>query len=346
VSVEALDISDRAALDAMLERRKAEARPPVRGVIHAAGVAHPRLLTQTGDADFVAVMPAKVLGAWNLHQALADAPLDFFTLFSSVASLVISMGQGNYAAANTFLDALAHRRRADGLPATSINWGPWGDVGMATQLDLLAHFHHRGFYPMTAEQGCEALGWLMSERVTQAVVLGAKWTVVGDTSPLGIAAPMLEQLIAEQRAQDADGVCEDGAAPVDVLAQIAACEDDAAMLNVVSCHVRMVACRVLRIDGAGLAADANISQHGLDSMMAIELKNRLEQSLKVGVAIVDLLRGVSANDIAALVLPQLHDKRVVVHDAAVADIIANLDALSPADRAALLNDLTNQESSK
>lgn len=346
VSVEALDIGDRAALDAMLARRQADARPPVRGVVHAAGVAHPRLLSQTGDADFLAGMQAKVLGAWNLHEALAGAPLDFFTLFSSVAALVISMGQGNYAAANTFLDMLAHRRRADGLPATSINWGPWGDVGMATQLDLLAHFHHRGFYPMTAEQGCEALGWLMSERVSQAVVLGAKWTVVGDTSPLGIAAPMLEELIAAQRAQDADSGGSDDAAPVDVLALIAACEDDSAVHNAVAAHVGTVACRVLRIDSAALALDANISQHGLDSMMAIELKNRLEQSLKIGVAIVDLLRGVSANDIASLMLPQLRERRLALHDHAVADIIANLDALSPAERADLLNDLTNQELSK
>jgi acyl transferase domain-containing protein len=346
VTVEAMDIAQRGALDALLARMQREARPQIRGVIHAAGVAQPRLLSQTSNADFVSVMPAKVMGAWNLHCALKDAPLDFFTLFSSVASLVISMGQGNYAAANTFLDMLAHRRRADGLPATSINWGPWGDVGMATQLDLLTYFHSRGFYPMTAEQGCDALGWLMSGRVGQAVVLGAKWSVVGETSPLGIAAPMLAQLIAEESRQDAGAQSSEVGAPVNLLALIAACADEPAMLELIAGHVHLLACRVLRIDGARLGLDANISNHGLDSMMAIELKNRLEQSLKVGVAIVDLLRGMSASEIAGLVLTQLKDQQLIAHDSAVAAIIADLDMLSVAEREALLNDNANRESSK
>ncbi|MBM7093846.1 KR domain-containing protein, partial [Streptomyces sp. S12] len=110
-------------------------------------------------------------------------------LFSSVAAQVASMGQGNYAAANNFLDLLAQHRRAQGLPALSVGWGPWGDVGMAIKLDLTTFFHDRGLYPMSAEQGCRALGRLLTApELPHAVVLGAKWTRVGETSPLGIAA--------------------------------------------------------------------------------------------------------------------------------------------------------------
>ncbi|MEO7494769.1 MAG: type I polyketide synthase [Massilia sp.] len=342
VTVEAMDIADRSALDSLLARIENEARPPVRGVIHSAGVAHPRLISQIGNEEFSAGLPAKVQGAWHLHCALEHTPLDFFVMFSSIASLVISMGQASYAAANSFLDQLAHRRRADGLPALSVNWGPWGDVGMATQLDLLSFFHNRGFYPMTAEQGCDALGTLLGGQVGQAIVLGAKWSLLGATSPLGIAAPLLEDLIAAEHAQEGNAVAHDTGAGQCVLAALAACADDASRLALIAIHVRELACRVLRIDASRLGLDDNISNRGLDSMMAIELKNRIEQSLKASVAIVDLLRGMSPTEVAQALLLQLDAQQVLTHDAALADIIAALDQLGDAEREALLTDNSNR----
>ena len=85
------------------------------------------------EAQLESVLRPKILGAWTLHEALADKPLDFFVLFSSVSSVVVTAGQGNYAAGNAFLDALAHHRRGRGLPALSINWGPW-NTGMIAEL--------------------------------------------------------------------------------------------------------------------------------------------------------------------------------------------------------------------
>lgn len=345
VTIAALDIADRAALDALLATMRAEGRPPLRGVFHSAGVAEPRLLSQSANDQFAAVMPAKVIGAWNLHCALRDAPLDFFVLFSSVASLVISIGQANYAAANTFLDILAHRRRAEGLPATSINWGPWGDVGMATQLDLVTFFHRRGLFPMTADQGCEALGWLMSGRCAQAAVLGAKWSLVAETSPLGIGAPMLERVLAAEQA-NAPSAGAAATSETNLLARLAACSDVAAQRALIATEVRALACRVLRIESTRLDLDDSISSRGLDSMMAIELKNRIEQAFKVGVAIVDLLRGVSAAGVADAVLAQLHEQQLLVEDSAVADVLADIDSLSVADMNALLSSNLNPESAQ
>ena len=105
--------------------------PPLRGVIHLAGIGDDCALVDMDWPRFAKVLAPKVAGGWNLHALTLQEPLDFFVLFSSQAGLMGSTSQGSYSAANTFLDALAHHRRALGLPGLSIVWGPWTDVGIA-----------------------------------------------------------------------------------------------------------------------------------------------------------------------------------------------------------------------
>ncbi|HEY7509709.1 MAG TPA: SDR family NAD(P)-dependent oxidoreductase, partial [Vicinamibacteria bacterium] len=128
-----VDVADAGAVTALVARIQAE-MPPLRGVVHAAGVLDDGVLRQQSWARFQRVLEPKLPGAWNLHQATAVVPLDFFVLFSSAAALFGAPGQGNYAAANAALDALAHYRRTLGLPALSLDWGPWDEVGMAAAL--------------------------------------------------------------------------------------------------------------------------------------------------------------------------------------------------------------------
>ncbi|NER24034.1 MAG: SDR family NAD(P)-dependent oxidoreductase, partial [Symploca sp. SIO1C2] len=109
--------------------------PPLRGVIHGAGVLDDGVLQQMSWERFTRVMAPKVEGAWHLHTLTEHLEIDFFVCFSSMASLLGSPGQGNYAAANGFMDALAHHRRAKGLAGLSINWGPWAEAGMAERLE-------------------------------------------------------------------------------------------------------------------------------------------------------------------------------------------------------------------
>ena len=105
---------------------------PVRGVLHAAAVVEDATLANITDELIERDWAPKVYGAWNLHQATAGQPLDWFCSFSSAAALVGSPGQGAYAAANSWLDAFTHWRRAQGLPATAIAWGAWAEIGRAT----------------------------------------------------------------------------------------------------------------------------------------------------------------------------------------------------------------------
>ncbi|WNZ66021.1 SDR family NAD(P)-dependent oxidoreductase [Myxococcus sp. MxC21-1] len=128
VRVYATDVTRADDVTRLLASMDAEL-PPLRGIVHAAGVIADGVLAQLDAERLRTVLAPKVQGAWNLHAQTLGRPLDFFVMFSSAASMLGSPGQGNYAAANAFMDVLAHHRRAAGLPALSVNWGPWAEVG-------------------------------------------------------------------------------------------------------------------------------------------------------------------------------------------------------------------------
>jgi acyl carrier protein len=135
--------------------------PPLRGVIHAAGVVDDRMLVHQQWARFERVMAAKILGSWNLHLQTRELPLDFFVLFSTVASLLGSAGQSNHAAANAYMDALASFRTKHGLPALSINWGPWADVGAAVDLGVTERLAKQGIEAIPPADGLKAFEALL-----------------------------------------------------------------------------------------------------------------------------------------------------------------------------------------
>ncbi len=135
-----------------------EGMPPLRGVIHAASVRDDRALLEQGWASFAAVMAPKIYGAWNLHVLTQDLPLDFFVIFSSTAAVLGSPGQSNYAAANAFMDSLAHHRRSQGLPALSINWPPLAEAG-------------QGFDRIPMAEALRLLARLLADSLAQIVVL-------------------------------------------------------------------------------------------------------------------------------------------------------------------------------
>ncbi|MGW0495874.1 amino acid adenylation domain-containing protein [Streptomyces sp. NPDC003007] len=154
-TVVACDVADRddvAAVMALFTEKR-----PLRGVVHAAGVLDDGVLTDLTPERLDAVFRPKVDGLWHLHELTQDRELDFFVMFSSISSVVGTPGQGNYAAANAFMDALAHLRRAKGLPATSVAFGPWEGDGMAAGLSEFdrARFAQLGLDRLAPDEGLE-----------------------------------------------------------------------------------------------------------------------------------------------------------------------------------------------
>src|SRR5690606_25433064 len=174
------------------------------GVIHCAAVLDDGMLIKQTPARFAAVMGPKADGAWRLHVALSRAGLrpDFFVLYSSLSAVFGSAGQGNYVAANAFLDALALRRRVAGLAALSVNWGAWGEVGMAVRGDAAARAEAQGLASLSPRQGMQVLDLLLREGSAQAAAAPIDWQRLG--RQVGSAPPpLLRELL--QAAQVSGG---------------------------------------------------------------------------------------------------------------------------------------------
>lgn len=248
--------------------------PPLRGVVHAAGVLEDGLLIQADWDRFARVLAPKVAGAWNLHRESRELPLDFFVLFSSAASLLSPMGQANYAAGNAFLDALAHHRRTRGLPALSVNWGPWSGVGMTEGLGERERRRWGGMGEIAPEQGLELLERLLGEARTQAAVLPVDWSRV----PEGAVRPLFAELVREARPRTGKTAPPAGKVP-DLRRKL----DDAPPSEhprLVAGYVREQALRVLGIAPTQpLDPRQPLQELGLDSLMAIELKDALSRGV-------------------------------------------------------------------
>ncbi|NVJ10208.1 SDR family NAD(P)-dependent oxidoreductase, partial [Myxococcus sp. AM001] len=245
--------------------------PPLRGVMHAAGVVEDGTILHQDWSRFERVLAPKQRGSWNLHQQTLALPLDFFVMFSSSAAVLGAAGQGNYAAANAFMDALAHHRRALGLSAVSINWGPWSGGGMAASLGVPEA--RRWFEWIEPEQGLELLGHAMDSGGAQVAVLPIEWhRYLQRFGEVG-APKVLTGLLAEARA----GMPRTTASPMRARLQgLPRGRQQELLLE----HVHQQVAQVLGWDASAPVSGAlRLFDSGLDSLMAVELKNRLQSSL-------------------------------------------------------------------
>ena len=279
------DIADAAAVTAAVARI-VSAMPPLKGVIHAAAVFEDALLANAGWDRFERVLRPKLAGAWHLHEATMRLDLDFFVLFSSVLSLWGGAGQGAYAAANSFLDALALYRRAQGLPATVFNWGPWEDAGRWGTV-AAALWKQRGTAALPARTCLKILLAQLRDGPAQVVASDTSWT---DFLGQFAAAPALYRELAPA-ATPAAGV----GAPGDAHQRDARQKAEDA--------IAAQAAQVLGLDGP-LDITRPLNELGLDSLLAVTLANRLRRAFDRALPTAILLKGPSVRQLVDELYPE------------------------------------------
>jgi myxalamid-type polyketide synthase MxaE and MxaD len=273
VQVVAADASDAEQMSAVFAQF-GQGAPPLRGVIHAAAAPGVVSLRDMTLEALSSVLRPKVAGAWVLHQLTAAMELDFFVMFSSTTGLLGSRDLGHYAAANTFLDALAHYRRSAGRPAVSINWGAWDEM-RGGSADQLKTFAGAGLRRMPAPRALKALGHLLYSDSPQVVVAGVDWAVLKPVYEAKRRRPFLEQVGAPTTGRTTVPAAKGS----DILQRLEAARPQDRWDLLVD-HVRGEVAKVLRLQpGRTIDLNRGLFDLGMDSLMSVELKSRLEASL-------------------------------------------------------------------
>jgi NADPH:quinone reductase-like Zn-dependent oxidoreductase/acyl carrier protein len=273
VVVRQVDVSRHAQLGDLLAEL-AETMPPLRGVVHSAGVLDDGALLRQRWERFRSVLGPKVDGAWSLHELTRRLPLDFFVSFSSVAALLGPPGQANHAAANAFLDALAHHRRALGLPATSINWGVWSEVGEAAERDVAARVAAQGVEALPPRLGLELFERILRDAPVQVGAFAVDW-------PRFLASiPATPALLADVQRAPASREVERPSPASSGLRQRVESAAPEARLDMLRDFARAEVARVLGLaSGDSLEGRRGLFELGMDSLMSIELRNRVQREL-------------------------------------------------------------------
>lgn len=331
VHLTAVDVSDQKQMEAFISQYKAESWPPIRGVIHSAGLIQDQLLVRMDKETFNAPLRPKMYGAWLLHQLFKDDPLDFFVLYSSATSIFGMFGQANYAAGNAFMDALAHHRHSQGLPALSINWGSWAQIGIVARMGNNAktsQLSQLGIKDIQPEQGLRLAEGLLNPQAThtaQLAIVPIDWSAWRDFSH-----PIFSQLQAEQKKpSQAEIVLPEESTIIGELLLLETHEERKTFLQ---SQIQEVLAQVMRLEASQLAPGQSLNSLGIDSIMAVELKTYIEDNIGVTLSIVDFLQGATLSDLAEKLLAGLE----LENESRLDDLLGEIESLSEEEVEALL----------
>jgi NADPH:quinone reductase-like Zn-dependent oxidoreductase/SAM-dependent methyltransferase/aryl carrier-like protein len=279
LTVAQADVTDRTQLQQVLQQ--VDSRYPLRGVIHSVGVLDDGPLVQQTWPRFRRVLAPKLQGSWHLHELTKALPVDFFVLFSSMTGLLGNRGQANHAAANAFLDAFVHYRRARGLPALSIQWGGWSEIGAAADLvrENRQWMAARGQGAIAPQQGIAAFAYLLAQnqeqRATQVGVMPIQW-------PQFLANVAATNLFYHDfRQADLTTPLPAVTEPVANLRHQLKAADADSRQQLLADYLRATVAKVLGLrDPKQIHPHQGLLEMGLDSLMAIELRNQMGRTLE------------------------------------------------------------------
>jgi phthiocerol/phenolphthiocerol synthesis type-I polyketide synthase D len=259
----------------------------LRGVVHTAAVLEDAMVTDTDPDRLHRVWAPKAVGAWRLHDVTQDSGLDWWIGYSSLASLVGSPGQAEYAAANAFLDGVVALRRSRGLPALTVNWGPWGEVGAVRGRAI------PGLGTLTVRESFAALEMLLARGAGQAGVARLVGRQFVSAHPSIRRSSFFSTLVRTDEQDDAfDRATLDGMTAK-------------ARSEVVKVRTLLRVGRVLGFEDPGSVADRPLVHLGLDSLAAVRIKSALHEDFAVDIPVARLLQGASATELAEQVMEAL-----------------------------------------
>ncbi len=277
-----------------------EELPPLAGVVHGAMVLRDEFLVDLDEAAFAEALRPKMLGAWNLHAATRNVPLDHFLCFSSFSAVVGGPKQSNYNAGNVFLEALAEYRQSQGLPATTIGWGVLSGAGFVERNQKTAQYLDKvGMKSFTMEEALKIFRDTLQYQVPHLIASHADWRALARLEAIGQSRTFAALTSENRKEQGAGGIT----------AHVLAAPQEE-RLGILERFISQQMAAVCSIEASSIDHSTPLTKLGLDSLMAVELLNRIEGDTGRSVPMGKVLSGPTITELAETLLPMLTESAI------------------------------------